>query len=128
MLLLKKGQRPRRSTSRSDSPLQRLRLQTGLTVPALAKKFAVSTATISRWLAGDRAAPHAFIVALQSAATGDVSEIAAAQRAYVERHKRRRRRPVLVLEVSLPAGVDAGRARKRCEEAVAQAMAEVGSP
>jgi len=124
MSLLPKGQRPRRSSSRSDSPLQRLRLQTGLTVPALAKKFAVSTATISRWLAGDRAAPRAFIVALQSAATSDVSEIAAAQRAYVERRKRRHRRPVLVLEVALPAGVDAERARERCQEAIAQAMVE----
>lgn len=130
-LLDRKRQGPRPSNSRSDSPLQRLRLKAGLTTSELAEKFRVSTATISRWLAGDRAAPRAFIAALQKAAAGDVSQIAAAQEGYRQERHRREKPPTL--EIALPPGMDVAEARRLALEAIrnatarARAQAEVGS-
>jgi transcriptional regulator with XRE-family HTH domain len=130
-LLDRKRQGPRASASKRDSPLQRLRLKAGLTTSDLAERFRVSTATISRWLAGDRAAPRAFIAALQKAAIGDVSEVEAAQEQY--RQERRRREKPPTLEIALPPGIEPEEARRLALEAIrnatarARAQAEVGS-
>jgi len=131
-LLEKKGQRARPSVSRSDSPLQRLRLRASLTTTELARQFAVSTATITRWLAGDRAAPRRFVSFLHRVAAGDPAEIAAAQRRYVERRRRHQDPPTL--EIALPPGIEPEEARRLALEAIRNATArvraqvEVGSP
>jgi len=119
--------RPRPSALKHpDSPLHRLRLQAGLTIPQLAEKFSVSTATVARWLSGDRTAPEGFIRALARAAAGDVSEIAAAQQEYVEQRKRRRRQPPPVIEIALPAGVDVEAAQRICTDALASLVTARG--
>lgn len=124
--------RPRPNAVKHPTPLHELRFRGGLSIPALSKRFNVSTATIARWLNGDRAAPRRFIKALQwAAAAHDLTEVEAAQRRYVERRRRREKPPIL--EVALPAGVDVAEARRLALEAIrnamarAKAQAEVGS-
>ena len=101
-----------------DSPLHRLRLQAGLTIPELAQRFSVSTASVARWLSGDRSAPVSFIQALARTAAGDVSEIVAAQDSYANERIRRRRHPPPVIEISLPAGIDVEEAQRICTDAL----------
>ena len=132
-VLDRKRQGPRASSSKRDSPLQRLRLKAGLTTSELAEKFGVSTATISRWLAGDRAAPRRFIRLLHRSAAGDPVEIEAAQRAYIERLKHHPHESPPTLEIVLPPGVDVREARRLAIEAIrnatarARVQAQVGS-
>jgi len=104
------------STKAADSPLNRLRLQAGLTVPVLAERFGVTVATVSRWLSGDRAAPAAFIIALRQAAAGDPVNIAADQEAYAQ--GRKTGGPTFTFHSKLPANVSADEARRRCDAAI----------
>ncbi len=110
---------PRPRAVKAPSPLSRLRLAAHLTIPELAERFGVTVPTVSRWLSGDRPAPHLFITALHAAAIGDVEAVARAQAAYVE--ERQRRHPKVIIEVVLPPGTDPEEARLLCVRALAGA-------
>jgi len=125
LLAKQRSRKPRpRAVRHPDAPLNRLRVEAGFTVPALAEIFQVSGASVSRWLSGVRHAPDEFIRFLARAAARDIG-------AYVDdAHRCRHPRPP-VIEVELPPDVDPDRARRLCTAALAAALAEAqegGSP
>jgi transcriptional regulator with XRE-family HTH domain len=118
------GRGASRSRTKIDSPLNRLRLTAGLSIPDLARRFGTTTATISRWVSGARGAPSDFVRALHAAALGNVAEVAKAQDEYRASLKRRHAHPRIT--VALPEGLDAVTAEKIVTDAFVQALAERG--
>ena len=110
------------STDRAEraQELDRLRLQAGLSIPDLARRFNTSTASVSRWLSGARRAPTDFVRALHAAALGNVGEVAEAQDEYRASLKRRHARPQIT--VALPEGLDVATAEKIVTDAFVQAL------
>jgi len=108
------------SRTRILSPLNRLRLQAGLSIPDLARRFGTTTATISRWVSGARRAPPEFVRTLHSAALDNVADVARAQEEY--RQSLERRNAHARITVDVPPGLDPGTARKLCTEALVGAL------
>ena len=110
------------SRTRNDAPLTCLRLRAGLSIPSLAERFEVSTATIARWCDGSRRPPIVFVDFLRRAAVGDLDQIERQQAEYA-RGRRRSASPVIRLEIRLPDGYSVADAKERAADAVGKALA-----
>ena len=117
-----------RSRTKIQSPLNQIRLDAGLSIPALAEEFATSTASIARWLSGERKAPPKFLLRLQQAAA-DPLKLAAAQAAFAKARKRHKppklRVRYLRFRHLLPPDVTAPDAERACVAAIAGLVGEV---
>ena len=110
------------SRTRNDAPLTCLRLQAGLSIPFLAQRFEVSSATISRWCDGSRRPPIIFVDFLRRAIVGDLDQIARQQAMYA-RGRWCSASPIIRLEIRLPDGYSVADAKERVADAVGKALA-----
>ena len=110
---------PRSQSKHGGSPLNQLRVAAGLTVEQLAEQFQVSKACVARWLCSARTPPDAFILALQTAATGSTSRLRQRQENWRKRHAP----PQIHLTGWLPDGCTIAQARERAADAVGAALA-----
>jgi transcriptional regulator with XRE-family HTH domain len=114
------GRGPSATRTKADTPLSELRLRAGLSIPELARRFNVTTATVSRWCSGEREAPASFVLFLQAAAAGDAAATAKQQADFAETRRRERRAtgPTFRFEHRLPPDVTPDDARRACVDAL----------